>query len=362
MKEDELKKDQLDGLDVYVAGQATLNFVFDRYLSLKNNLRNNTRRNYEYMYDHFVRDTLGKRKIAEIKYSDIKCFYLTLIVEREMGINTVDGIHTLLHPTFELAVMDDIIRKNPSKGVMAEIKKADGKNKGVRHALTLAQQRAFMNYIKQHKVYSHWVPLFVFFLGTGCRVGEVVGLRWEDVDFENRIININHSVVYYPKPGSRKTELQVSMPKTKAGIRIIPMLDEVYEALRTEYDYQKEAGFNRTTIDGMTGFIFCNRNGNVHNPQTINQTIKRIVSSHNAEEVILAKKQHREPVIIPNFSCHHLRHTFCTRFCEVETNLKTIQSIMGHANIETTMDIYAEATKDKKVESIKDLSTKYSIF
>ena len=363
-KEDELKKDQLDGLDVYVAGQATLNFVFDRYLSLKQNLRNNTRHNYEYMYNHFVRKTLGKRKIAEIKYSDVKYFYQALMNEYGLGISTVDTIHTLLHPTFELAVMDDIIRKNPSKGVMCEMKKADGKNKGIRHALTLGQQRAFMNYTKQHQVYSHWAPLFVVFLGTGCRVGEIVGLRWEDIDFENRIISINHSMVYYPKPGSitKKSELQLSKPKTEAGIRIIPMLDEVYEVLRTEYEFQQEAGFNSTTIDGMTGFIFCNKDGNVHNPQTINRTIKRIVSSYNAEEVIKAKRQHRDPLIIPNFSCHHLRHTFCTRLCEMETNIKVVQSVMGHANIETTMDIYAEATKDKKVESFKDLSTQYSIF
>ena len=171
-------------------------------------------------------------------------------------------------------------------------------------------------------------------------------------------------MVYYPKPGSitKKSELQLSKPKTEAGIRIIPMLDEVYEALHTEYEFQQEAGFNSTTIEGMTGFIFCNKDGNVHNPQTINRTIKRIVSSYNAEEVIKAKRQHRDPLIIPNFSCHHLRHTFCTRLCEVETNIKVVQSVMGHANIETTMDIYAEATKDKKIESFKDLSTQYSIF
>ena len=132
--------------------------------------------------------------------------------------------------------------------------------------------------------------------------------------------------------------------------------------LRPEYDFQQEAGFNSTTIDGMTGFIFCNKDGNVHNPQTINRTIKRIVSSYNAEEVIKAKRQHRDPLIITNFSCHHLRHTFCTRLCEVETNIKVVQSVMGHANIETTMDIYAEATKDKKIDSFKDLSTQYSIF
>ena len=59
---------------------------------------------------------------------------------------------------------------------------------------------------------------------------------------------------------------------------------------------------------------------------------------------------------------HHLRHTFCTRFCEQETNIKVIQSIMGHANIETTMDIYAEVTDMKKVESMKHLSEKYDVF
>ena len=364
VKEDELKKDQLDGLDVYLAKQATLNFVFDRYLSLKRNLRNKTRINYEYMYNHFVRYTIGKRKIADIRYSDIKYFYQALIKESGVGIGTVQSIHTLLHPTFELAVMDDIIRKNPSKGVLAKVNKIDGTDKGVRHALTLGQQRAFMNYIKHHQVFGHWTPLFVVFLGTGCRVGEIIGLRWEDIDFENRLISVNHSVVYCPKPssGTKKLKLQLSMPKTKAGIRIIPMLDEVYEALRAEYDYQSEAGFNRTTIEGMTGFIFSNKAGNILNPATINKAIKRIVSSYNAEEIITAKKQHRDPLIIPDFSCHHLRHTFCTRLCEAEMNMKVIQSVMGHSNIKTTMDIYAEATNEKKTESFKDLTTKYSLF
>ena len=152
------------------------------------------------------------------------------------------------------------------------------------------------------------------------------------------------------------------MPKTKAGIRIIPMLDEVYEALRAEYDYQSEAGFNSTTIEGMTGFIFSNKDGNVCRPATINMAIKRIVSSYNAEEIIKARKQHRDPLIIPDFSCHHLRHTFCTRLCEAEMNMKVLQSVMGHSNIKTTMDIYAEATNEKKIESFKDLTTKYKLF
>ena len=363
-KQEKLKREQLDGLDSYVAGNATLNFVFDRYMSTKYELRKTTKSNYLYMYNHFVRDSFGRRLIAEIKYSDVKYFYLHLLTKEGLQANTVDTIHTILHPTFQLAVRDDIIRKNPSDGVMAEIKKKAGKNKGVRHALTIQQQRAFLNYIAKEPVFQHWLPLFTVLLGTGCRIGEVIGLRWQDIDYENRIININHSVVYYAVAGvsKRNTIFQVSFPKTEAGVRDVPMMDEVYEALQQEYEYQKENGFNSTTIDGMTGFIFCNRFGNVHNPQTVNRTIKRILENYNAEEVLKAKKEKRQPVILPNFSCHHLRHTFCTRLCENESNLKVIQAVMGHANIETTMDIYAEATAEKKKEAIESLSKNMKLF
>lgn len=102
----------MDGLDVYAAGEATLNFVFDRYISMKHNLRSTTRSNYIYMYNHYVRDKIGKRKIAEIKYSDIKYFYLYLITECGLQMDTVDNIEKTLHPTFELAFKDDIIRKS----------------------------------------------------------------------------------------------------------------------------------------------------------------------------------------------------------------------------------------------------------
>ena len=126
------------------------------------------------------------------------------------------------------------------------------------------------------------------------------------------------------------------------------MTDEVYEAFKLEYEDAKELGFNKTKVDGMTNFIFTNRFGNIHNPQTINRTIKRIYESYNSEEILKAAKEKRQPIIMPHFSCHHLRHTFATRLCEVESNLKVIQEIMEHANIETTMDVYAEATAEKK--------------
>lgn len=339
----------------------TVNDTFDRYISAKYDLRETTRSNYIYIYDRFIRNTFGKKKIAKIKFSEVLQFYYHLLNEEELSLGTLDSVHTLLHPTFQLAVRDEIIRNNPSDGVMKEVSKKAGKSRGVRHALTIEQQRAFMDYMANHPVYYHWWPLFTVLLGTGCRIGEVLGLRWDDIDYEKRIISINHSVVYYPVGDSRTSVLHISKPKTEAGIRTVPMLDVVYDAFQMEREEQREFGFCDTEIDGMTGFIFINRFGNLHNPQSVNRAIKRISGSYNAEEVVNAKKERREPIILPSFSCHHLRHTFCTRLCEHETNLKVIQAVMGHRNIETTMDIYAEATDRKKQESFENLS-KLDIF
>lgn len=305
-REEQLIKDQLDGLDIYVAGSATVNFVFDRYISTKSELRATTRTNYKYMYDRFVRDGFGKKKIAAVKFSDVLQFYHHLLNDKKIQVNTLEIIQTVLHPTFQLAVRDNIIRNNPSDGVMAQIKKLPGRNHGVRHALTLEQQRAFIRYVEDNEKFENWVTLFKFLLGTGCRIGEAVGIRWEDIDFKKRLISINHSLVYYSREYKEHSmcSFSISLPKTEAGIRIIPMMDTVYEALKKEYAFQEENGFNETEIDGMTGFIFSNRFGNVHNPQAINRAIKRIYEAYNAEEVVKAAKEKREPILIPHFSCH----------------------------------------------------------
>lgn len=361
-KEQELLKAQLDGLDVYTAGNATINFVFDRYIALKQHLKDSTKSGYIYTYNHFVRKDFGKKKIADIKYSDVVQYYLYLLKDKEIALGTLDSIHCLLHPTFELAVRDDIIRKNPTTGAMKEVNRRSGKNRGIRHALTIEQQRAFMNYIANSPVYYHWWPLFTFLLGTGCRIGEAIALRWDDLDFKNKMITINHSIANYKSEEKNKCVSTLSTPKTEAGIRTIPMLDVVYDALKLEEEDQQENGFNETVIDGVSGFVFQNRFGNILNQQAVNSAIKRIVTNYNNEEEITAAREKRNPLILPYFSCHILRHTFATRLCEQETNLKVIQSIMGHRNIETTMDISAEATDKKKKESFENLSVKLDVF
>lgn len=355
-----LSRDIEDDINTFDAYKTTLNHYFDVYIENKRELKQSTRTNYRYMYNKYVREEIGVRNIASIKYSHIKNFYLSLIHDKDFKPNSMEIIHTILHPIFKTAVRDGYIRINPTEGVMAEIKRGHDWEKPKRHALTELQQEVFIDYVANSHTYRHWLPLFTVALGTGCRIGEIIGLRWQDCDFDENMIDINHSLIYRMQDNG-KCEFHITTPKTKAGTRIVPMFQEVKRALLQEKMRQMQCGFNLNVIDGYSGFIFKNRYGDVFQPGTINQAIKRICSDYNSEETAKAEKEKREPILLPHFSVHNLRHTFCTRFCENETNLKIIQEIMGHADIETTMNIYNEATKEKKVESFANLEGKIKI-
>ncbi len=359
-KERQIQRDIEDGVDSKKADTTTLNDMFKKYMAGKTELKQSTRTNYNYMYKNYVRDSLGKKKLSKIKYSDVKAFYTALIREKNFKPNSMEIINTILHPVFTLAVRDGYIRTNPSDGAMQEIKKSHNWEKPKRHALTIEEQEAFIGYMAQSPIYNHWLPIFTVLLGTGCRIGELIGLRWCDCDFENNIISINHNLIYRQQDNG-KCEMHITTPKTKAGTRTIPMLSEVRKALFTERKNQMQKGFSDCEIDGYSNFVFLNREGYVHNPMTLNRAIGRIIRDYNAEESENAKKEKREPVLIRHFSVHNLRHTFCTRFCENEQNLKVIQEIMGHSDISTTMNVYAEATEGKKQEAFKNLEGKIKI-
>ena len=359
--EKEIAKDLQDEIDSFKAKKMTLNAFYEDYIEQKQELKTSTRTNYKYMYKKYVWDSIGRRKLPEIKYSDIKKFYNHLIREVGFKPNSMETIHTILHPIFATAVRDGYIRVNPTDGVMAEIKKSNDWEKPKRHALSVSEQEAFVEFTKSHSVYSHWLPLFTVLLGTGCRVGEIVGLTWDDCDFKNGIININHSLIYRPDEYTGKSGFYISTPKTKAGEREIPMFEAVRKALLNERMRQMREGFNQTVIDGYSGFIFSNRFNGVLSPHNINRAIERITRDYNVEESELAARQNREPLLLPHFSVHNLRHTFCTRMCENESNIKVIQEIMGHSDISTTMDVYNEATRDKKKESFAGLGGQMKI-
>ena len=354
----EIEKDLMDGINTYNS-KTTLNDFYEEYIEEKRELKPSTRANYKYMYKKYVSEELGKRKLADIKYSDVKRFYNQLISEKGFKPNSMEIINTIVNPIFKVAVRDGYIRSNPVEGVMTEIKKSNAWEKTKRHALTEKEQEALVDYVANHRTYNKWAPIITIMLGTGCRIGEIIGLTWNDCDFDNDIISINHSLNYRPNEYTGKIEYKISTPKTKSGEREIPMFQSVKKVL---LKIQEENGINKDVmVEGYSGFIFLNRFGKVIKPHNINNALSRIIRDYNIEETQNAENEGREALLLPHFSVHNLRHTFCTRMCENESNLKVIQEIMGHADIGTTMNIYNEATRDKKKESFRAIESKIKI-
>ena len=162
--EKQIRRDLEDGISTHTANSITLNELFDTYMSTKE-LKQSTRTNYMYMYKNYVSNVIGKRRIGSIKYSDIKKFYNSLILEKKFKPNSMEIINTIIHPIFTMAVRDGYIRMNPSDGVMAEIKKSHNWEKPKRHALTEEQQALFIDFLAESKTYNHWLPLMTVFLG-----------------------------------------------------------------------------------------------------------------------------------------------------------------------------------------------------
>jgi len=255
----------------------------------------------------------------------------------------VDAVHTVIHQVLDMAVDDAYIRRNPADNVLKELKKELALRREKRRALTQEEQDLFLRYLKESAQYRHWYPVFAILIGTGLRVGEAVGLRWCDIDLEQGTIDVNHTLVYY-RHAVNGCYCNVHAPKTVNGVRQVPMLSFVKEAFIEERNRQLADGIQcAATVDGYTDFIFLNRNGQPQHQGTLNKALRRITRDCNQEQIAQGKR-----LLLPHFSCHSLRHTFTTRMCEAGVNIKVIQDTLGHADVSTTLNIYADATRELK--------------
>lgn len=347
-KEKEIERDKSDGIKAE-ARYVTVNELFDLWKQIKRGLKDNTFQNYQYMYNTFVRPEFGKKRISTLKKSDVKRFYNYLADERGLQASTIDSIHTVLHQVLDMAVDDSYIRNNPSNNVLKELKQSHVFKTEKRKALTKPQQDLLLDFLQRNHTYNHWYPIFAVMLGTGLRVGEATGLRWCDIDLDKGMVDVNHTLVYYchrHEVEKNGCYFNVNTPKTETSTRQVPMMDFVKEAFLKEKEYQEAVGVEcKATVDGYTDFIFVNRFGNVQHQGTLNKAIRRIIRDCN-DEVLM--KGEDDPVLLPHFSCHTLRHTFTTRMCEAGVNVKVIQDTLGHADIATTLNIYADVTKELK--------------
>lgn len=352
-KEEQIVIDQHDGIRVDKK-LITLNEMFDMWCELKRGIKHNTFQNYKYMYNQFVRPRFGRMRLTAVKKTDIKRFYNTMADERILKVSTIDTVHNILHQVFDLAVDDNYIRINPTDNMLKELKKSHNFEVTKRKALTVQEQDLFINFLRNSSKYNHWYPVFAVMLGTGMRVGEITGLRWCDIDFEENLVNVNHTLVYYNRGDGNGCSFAVNTPKTQSGNRTIPLLPIVRKAFEQERENQAIAGLScRAKVDGYTDFIFINRFGDVQHQGTLNKAIRRIIRDCN-DEVLL--KDESATVLLPPFSCHSLRHTFTTRLCEKGVNVKVIQEVLGHKDFSTTMNIYTDVTKDLKQKEFSAIS------
>ena len=355
-KEKQLTKDADDGVRTQEAMKITLNAMFKGLMDTNLQLKASTRANYEYLWSSYIKDEpFANTPLPNIRKSDILTFY-TKLLKKGFAINSLESINNLVHPALELAVDDDYIRKNPSKGVYRSLKsEGSGKPAKTRIALTKEQQKNFLRFISKSPMYSHWLRVMVVLLGTGLRVGECTGLTKNDVDLENNTISVNHNLIYRVIDG--KADFHITTPKTASGTRTIPILyPEVAEQLRAMIEEMDALYPDYLLMNGYYDFFFTNRSGYFLSAHNINRAIERISIAYNAEEMDQAELEDREPSLLPHFSVHNLRHTFCTRLCESTNDIKFIQQVMGHADFSTTMDIYTHITQEnmkEKAEVIK---------
>ncbi|MGM9524552.1 MAG: integrase DNA-binding domain-containing protein [Faecousia sp.] len=358
--EKRLQRDIEEGIDTFKGESITLNECFTFSLQKRAKLKPTTINTYTDTYGRYIRKELGDKRIISIKPTHLYSIYASML-SRGLKPATVECLHAVLTPVFKLAKKNCWIRADPTEGLIAELKNEFSWDKTKKKALTEEQQEIFINCVKESRWYSWLLPLFTFLLGTGCRIGETLGLRWEDCDFSAGFITIRHTLVYKTAKSDPQC-YHLGATKSVSGMRQIPMLSEVKAALLRLRTDQLATGFGtRLTIDGYKGFVFVSKQESIIRPRYVNNAILSIIMSYNERELIAAAETHRDPCLLPRFSAHTLRHTFCTRFCENETNLKVIQDIMGHKNISITMEVYNEATEKKKKESFAKLEGKIKV-
>ena len=342
-KERQIEQDLCDGIRTYEALKLTLNDLFKTYMATKDTLKNSPISNYMYMWEHYVQDEpVANKPISSIRKSDIKLLYVKLL-KNGLSSNTLEGINNLVHPVLQFAVDDDLIRKNPSIGVYHSMKQDRPPPKT---ALSPEQTLKFLQFTKSSDTYRHWLPILITLLGTGMRIGECTGLTWNDVDFESNTISVNHSLGYRPIDGH--AEFYITTPKPHKGLRAIPMIPAVSEQLLTLHE-KKDCTYATPSpaLNGYSDFVFHNRTGGLLCAHNVNRAITRILNEYNAAEQAQAQQENRKPEPIPHFSAHNLRHTYCTRLCEKESNMAVIQKIMGHSDISTTMGVYNHISQER---------------
>ena len=340
-KEKEIQKRIDSGLvTTSEAKKVDLNTLYEHYKATLQ-IRDATMANYNALWDHHVKNDIGGMRVVDIRASHIRTFYAEM-TRKGYAWGTLKIIHGIFCPLFNMAMEDEIILRNPAVGNLAGY----GIKPKEKEALTRDEQKKLMDFVSGSNSYNIHKPLLEIMIGTACRVGEVSGLTWDNVDLKARELTIDHQIIY--KNLGEGWKFYRHDPKTEAGKRIIPISDTLHRAFVEQKKNQLMLGVRHDVeAAGLMNFVFTAKSGMPYAPNALNNILKNIVGAYNKKEQKAAIRELRIPEELPHLSCHSLRHTGCTRMAENGMDLKVLQYIMGHADASVTMDIYNHTSKER---------------
>lgn len=317
MKETEIQRNIADGIDT-TGAEITAIELLKKYITIKQLLSESTREGYFYTAKTLEKEAFMQKKICKIKLSDAKAFVIKLSNDGKKY-NTIMSYLEKIRPAFQMAVDDDLIKKNPFRFKLSDVIKNDTED---RRPLSEYDKNRLLEFAKDFPCYDEIVIL----LGTGLRVSELCGLTISDIDFTNRKISVNKQLLK-----NSYGEYRVASPKTKSGTRYIPMLnDEVVSAFKRVLQ-NRIAPRVETMIDGVTGFVFLNSRSKPKVSANVRYEINALVKRYNESH----------SVMLPEITPHIFRHTFCTELANKGMNLKSLQYVLGHNDACTTLNVYA---------------------
>ena len=329
-KEKQIQQDLFNQI-VPNGGNMTVLELVEKYLSLKVNVRHNTQANYNFVKGILKKEPFGSMRIDKVKLSDAKAWLIKLQKDGR-GYSTIHSVRGVVRPAFEMAVNDDLIRKNPFGFELATVVVNDSVT---REAITRAQERAFLKFIQEDNCYRKYYDGIYILFNTGLRISEFCGLTLSDIDFKKKRIRVDHQL-----QRKRDMEYIIEDTKTKSGERYVPMSQQVMDCFRRIIDNRK-APNQEPMIDSYTGFLFLDKNGMPLVALHWEHYFKHILNKYNS----IYKVQ------LPKITPHVCRHTFCSNMAKSGMSPKTLQYIMGHSDISVTLNTYTHLNfDDAKVE------------
>lgn len=310
------------------------------YDNLIVDLSPNTRRNYKERYTINIKPSIGKMCI-----SDVKPMHCKLILNKMIDIyagSTIKQTFIAMGTMFRAAVMNDVISKHPMDGVRytKPVKAASDYR-----VLTTDEQKIFLDVAKS----SHNYYQYAFILETGLRTGELIGLTWDAIDWDNHTLTVNKTLEFRHK----QKFWRAGPPKTQTSYRTIPLTAQAYNILLELKEKRKIQKLSEELSQVLT---FTDRKTG----QTASLVMSDLVfinfrtgmpAKNSSYDTHLYKLC--ETAGIPPFSMHTLRHTYATRAIESGMQPKILQKLLGHASITTTMDTYVHVTDDSMTKAIQ---------